>query len=787
MLALLLLTAGVVGASFAAGQGAAALCGCREWRPWAPALGYGILLVLGGQALRMPGDAVGALVLIGLALAVSLALPAARAALGGDGLRALALAAPLIAVAATPFFAAGYVGALGASVSNDMSTHLLGAFWVRTGDSLRPMAAIGGDIVSTGYPMGPHGLVAALTALTGAGEETTFSAITIAVPVLTAIAALGLVPASRRPARWGLATAVGFAYLPIAYTAQGSFKETIQALLVFAGAVALGDLVRGRAPAGLRRGVPLGVFAGAAVYTYSYGGVFWLAGAALVLLALEVARRPRELASLARAAAAPAAVAVAVASVAAAPEIPRVVDFTSSIFGVEPKKNQGNLFDALNPLESLGVWLSGDFRLNPDPIWPSIALSAAALGVLLWSIAWWWRRRALALPAAALAALVIWVDLAVTRNIYNAAKGLVVLAPLLTASLGAPLAAAWERPGRRRSGSMAMRATGVVLLAAALASSFAALRSAPVGPGAHERELAGFRALIGRQPVLFLSNDHFAQWELRGADLKTTGPLYAPARLAENPQKNGGFRIDVDNYGSPELDRVRFIVTPAGAYASQIPPNFELIRRTASFGLYRRNGRTPLREPIEPPGAPGAVFDCGSARGKDYLRRYAWAGVVPRPVVTDRWQGSIAVPGAGARTTVALPAGRWDVSLQFESRTALEVRAPGLRTTIPASFGSIAAYWPAGTLTSRGGSVTLSLTARKRTWFGRLAGGPVAMRAPSAPGNAPLWHVAFTRHGITPRRVRSRAACGRYVDWFAPAGGTMRGRSVARDEAVRAS
>jgi hypothetical protein len=115
------------------------------------------------------------------------------------------------------------------------------------------------------------------------------------------------------------------------------------------------------------------------------------------------------------------------------------------------------------------------------------------------------------------------------------------------------------------------------------------------------------------------------------------------------------------------------------------------------------------------------------------------------------------------------------------------VRAPGLRTTIPPSFGSIVSYWPAGTLTSPGGSVVLSLTARKRTWFGRLIGGPVAMRAPTVPGNVPLWHAAFTRHRTTPQRTRSRDACGRYVDWFAPAGGAMKGRSLARDDAARAS
>jgi hypothetical protein len=161
------------------------------------------------------------------------------------------------------------------------------------------------------------------------------------------------------------------------------------------------------------------------------------------------------------------------------------------------------------------------------------------------------------------------------------------------------------------------------------------------------------------------------------------------------------------------------------------------------------------------------------------LRKYAWAGVLPRPVVSESWQGSIAQPGGSAQTTVALPRGRWDVSLQYQSRTDVDLRAPGLRTSLPASFGSIVAFWPAGTLTSRGGRVSLALTAHKRNWFGRLIGHSRPDRAPSAPGAAPLWHVAFTRHAETPRRVPARAACGRYVDWFAPAGGAMKGRAGA--------
>jgi hypothetical protein len=743
-----------------------------------------VLLILGGQALRFPHRF---LVLFAVVLVAALLLPRTRSALREALPESIPLGIVLVLLAAVPFFAVGYVGVLGASISNDMSTHLLGAWYLRTGEGFKPVAAIGGNIIDTGYPMGPHGLTTALTKAFGVGEETAFAAVTMAVPVLTAFAALGVVPTARRGVRWLVAVAIGFGYLPIAYFAQGSFKETIQAMLVLGGALALGELFRAdEPPRAWRRGIPLGLFAGAAVYNYSYGGAAWLVAAAGLLLVAEFARRPRAFVAFVKTIALPAVAAIAVAVVVAVPEIHRIQNFRHSIFGVEPKRNTGNLYHAINPLESLGVWLSGDFRINPHPMWPSVALSVLALVVLLGSFVWWWRRREFALPAAAIAAFVIWVEFAINRNIYNAAKGFVVLAPLVAACIAGPLALAWSA---RRAGrdTTLLRATGVVLLVAAFASSYAVLRTVPVGLGQHEKELASLRPLVKDKRVGFISNDHFAQWEVRGSDLYASGLLYAPKQLVQQPQKLGGATLDADNYASPELDKLQYIVTPGGRYASEIPPNFRLVRRTESFDLYHRVGRTPSREPLEPPGEPGAIFDCNSPRGKEYLKTYKWAGVLPAPVVTDRWDGSIAVPGDTARTAVTLPRGRWDVSLQYVSRTPIEVRAPGLRKTIAPSFGTVVSYWPAGTVTSPGGRVTLTLTAEKRSWFGRLIGGPRPMLAPGVPGEKPLWHVAFTRHGTTPQRIPSKQACGRYVDWFAPAGGVMKGRSLARDNAVRAS
>jgi hypothetical protein len=319
-----------------------------------------------------------------------------------------------------------------------------------------------------------------------------------------------------------------------------------------------------------------------------------------------------------------------------------------------------------------------------------------------------------------------------------------------------------------------VRALGLALLLAAAVSSFGVLRSAPVGLGSHEQELATIRPIVYGKPVLFLTNDHFAQWELRGADLYVTSRLYVTRALPEHPEKLGGSPTDIDNFDSSDLDRMDYVITSGGAYTSEMPPNFHLVMRTASYELYQRFGPTPDREPYEPPGQPGADFDCNTPRGRQYLSQYAWAGVLPQPVVLDDWEGSVGVPGQTARIRVTLPRGRWDISLEYVSFTALVVRAPGLHKSIAANYGVIAPFWPAGTVTSDGQPFTLTVASKKRNWFARLLGTPRGAISPDANGFSPIRYVAFTVHGVTPRRVPARAACGRYVDWFAPAGSDMR-------------
>jgi hypothetical protein len=190
---------------------------------------------------------------------------------------------------------------------------------------------------------------------------------------------------------------VGFAYLVAAFFVQGAFKEALQALFVVAFAIGLHRLAREwppriAAPPAVRA-VPLAVIAIGSAYTYSFPGLSWLAGAAAVWAAVELWRargrgRAIEARRLLRLAAPTVAVAFVVLAVAIAPEVGRMANFADFETFNPSGAGLGNLFNRLSPLEALGIWPSGDFRVEPgDGAVPAIvfylgaALGLAALGV----------------------------------------------------------------------------------------------------------------------------------------------------------------------------------------------------------------------------------------------------------------------------------------------------------------------------------------------------------------------------------------------------------------------
>jgi hypothetical protein len=766
----------VVVLSAAIGRAACLLSGWRD--TWlAPAAGFGLLLVLGGAVQHLLGDALtAALLTAALAIAALFAwrrAPMPRSLLV-DG--AIVIAVVLL-LSSIPLLASGRAGILGAGNQNDMVQHLTTAHWLESRE--------GNDtvLIQTGYPIGPHGVAAAVADATGMSLVHAFDGVTLAIPVITALAALAALGGIPRAPRLAVASMTALCYLAASYLVTGAFKETAMALFLLAWVLALRELARGAGGRRWTAGVPLGILGAGTIYTYSYLGLGWLLAAGGLFALLELVAAPGHRERLARAVnAAPAAAGAAgTLAVLGASQAGRMADFSQSSFPRQAIGGHGNLLDAISPVQALGVWLRADFRFDMPAV-ATAAVGVAAGTAALLALVWWLRRRDFALPAGVLSAAFLYWLATEHKNVYNQAKGLAIAAPLVTLMVGAAVAA-WSTDSRRSRDSasgtgarhvrmLAVRAGALALLCAAGVSSFLALRDGPVSSDAHASDLAPVRKIVRDQPTLSMDQDDFSHWYLPGIDLGT-GPLLYPRRTV-SPRHAKKWRatqpFDFDSWAARDLNSFGYVIEPRTKFRSSTPTGFRLVKRTRWFYVWKRTREVRGgRQLIEHGGRPTRRLDCTTTKGRRLARQAGVAAVTARPVVRDwrSWHGQPRRAGQAARLTVQLPRGRWDVSLQYVSTMGLDVRAPGLRTSLPAHLGRIGPYWYVGTVRQRhDGSLRLRLRAREHGLLGRVLGARGFTRAIDVPGNFPLQGVAFTRHGVRTRTVPLHAACGRHVDWY---------------------
>jgi hypothetical protein len=589
----------ICGASLALGQAVIVLCGVRGWSWLAPAVGLALLCAVCWGTVRLPGHGVISSVLVLVLVLGSIAylwsrLPARREALrAGAPVALLALLATAI-----PFIAEGHFGILGTSFNPDMSQHLLAAARLAEGQS--------SQLLHQGYPLGPHSIVVALHNSFGIGLVQGFSGLMIAVAILASLTALTAFRDQPWPLRIPAALVIGLTYMVASYYAQGSFKETMQALFFLAFVLALRESSQSSEWQGLPlRFVPAALLAVGSVYTYSFPGLIWLGGAAViwflaeVLLARTVSAHPaggavggpapEDALATGRGGRSPAVTgpagrglgpspvralsfAVLLFAILVAPEIGRMIDFHSFETFDPNGPGLGNLFGQISPFEGFGIWPSGDFRLTPGagavPALGYYAGAAFATILLLYGLVLCWRRRESALIAGLAAAALAYAGARLGGTPYTAAKAIEVGAPMAALVIVLPLL---RRP------------VAWLYLLAAAGCSLLALANAPVGPSSYSPALTGLRDEVGEGPTLVLVSKKlladeqgtpYIAWELRGGRV-----CIATAEKAGSRPPHG----------------VRFVVSES----SQIGPPFVGLRRVRAappYVLWERagaHGRSP--------------------------------------------------------------------------------------------------------------------------------------------------------------------------------------------------
>jgi hypothetical protein len=565
----------ICSASLALGQAAIALCGVRGWSWLAPPVGLALLCAVCWGTVRLPGHGVISAVLVLVLVVGSIAYLWGRLGDGGEALRVGAPVALLALIAtAIPFVAEGHFGILGTSFNPDMSQHLLAAARLAEGQS--------SQLLHQGYPLGPHSIVVALDNSLGIGLVQGFSGLMIAVAVLASLTALTAFRDQPWQLRIPAALVVGLTYMVASYFAQGSFKETMQALFFFAFVLAMRETTVNPAWRKLPlRFIPAALLVVGSVYTYSFPGLIWLIGAAAIWALLEFGINrlrlsaggavggpaPEDALATGGGGGSPTATgpavwrpvlyAVLLFLALVAPEITRMIDFHSFETFDPNGPGLGNLFGQISPFEGFGIWPSGDFRLTPGagavPALGYYAGAAFATILLLYGLMLCWRRRESALIAGLAAAALAYAAARLGGTPYTAAKAIEVGAPLAALIIVLPLL---RRP-----------VVWLYLLAAA-GCSLLALANAPVGPSTYSPALTGLRDDVGESPTLvlasrqLLADEHgtpYISWELRGGRVC----IAAAEEAGSNPPHGVRFVISESSHvGPPYVGLRRLRSTP---------------------------------------------------------------------------------------------------------------------------------------------------------------------------------------------------------------------------------
>lgn len=749
MVGILVSAALVCGAALAIGQVVLRLCGCATPSWAAPGVGLSVLTLLAYPALHIPGRTATTFGVLVLATVACVAACALRPELRLAPLDLLA-ALPVAALVLIPFVAAGHGGLLGVSFDNDMGAHL------RMAESFRSPAAQRYFEVPPDYPLGPHALVAAMTTGLGIGLDETFTGFTVALPILLAWTALGLVRGTRW---WGKAVAALLVATPallVGYYGQGSFKELAIPLLTLAGLVLLLDRPASRSPA---RWIPLALLVAGALSVYSFAGIAWplaviMPWAALAAACALWARGVRGAVGELRAVLLPAAVAVGALLVVIAPQIPRLHKFfEANATGEVGVSALGNLAGPLRFWQLFGIWNSPDYRVmgGSDPlvlgIWVGLVIALVVLGAAVSIRRGEWL---LVLAAALVALLCVYFDH--RQSPYLAAKALAVGSPVAMAlAARAVVEQEWLPPGwwRWAGGLVAL-----LLVVKLMSVDLPELRFSKVGPTERTRELQALEPSLAGHYTLFLGNDDFLSWELE--HVRHSEVVLGIQTTPTRPGKawTYGQALDLDSVDDATLNQFDRFIVPRDAEASVPPPQLRLIRRGTNYDLYARVGVVPVRAVL--PGENGDSakrLRCQTAAGRAIV---AGGGVamIRDPAVT----ATVApfAPGSTVTAELKLTPGRWDLQAPYDSEHPVQVTIPGLlHVTLSANLDRPGPRWPIGTLdVTRAGPVKLVLHAEKTFLTPASA---VAYVGP----------VSAVRRGSA-RLVPIAAACGHLVDWYEP-------------------
>jgi hypothetical protein len=603
---------------------------------------------------------------------------------------------------------AGYNFVNDTSVNMVYVDHLVHHGYTEPGGPFSTTTAMAASGVGQRYPMGAHGLMAALQPLTGVGTAALYQPF---LATLIAGTAAAFTQIARRggaagPAAAAIAFVAAGANLTYQYSQHGAVKEILMMLLLAAAAAVVAESLITRVRAGV--GIVLALCLAATVHVLSVGGApYALLAAALAVAALMLApkRPPLRLVGVAALAG---AVTALVATVAVIGDVVSYGSGAGSSFeasgevGVSPV-TYGQLLRPLPAYQAAGIWLGEDYRIAvPTGSTQTIQtlLIALMLAAALVGLVGQLRRRAFAAPVLFAACGLTAALVAPRITPYADAKLLVILAPsiVLLAGLGV-----WELWSRRRR----LHAPVAVVVALALGggvlwSDAVAAHEARFAPTDRMEALEDAAQHAGTGYWLINEWEEYGKFFARSIRSNSGSESDAPdVVVLREPGPIFGQYFDLDEQALEYLQRFDGFIVRRSPVAARPPGEYERVYENAYYELWRRrpdaqraSEHLPLGELYD----AGAEPSCSDVRGlaRRARRRGEQLVAAPAPQAPvmdvirqrDRPLGWVPDQNRPGMVTLVTPgrlggeirvpeAGTYRVWLQLSSGRPMEVRVDG--------------------------------------------------------------------------------------------------------------
>ncbi len=552
------------------------------------------------------------------------------------------------------------------------------------------------------------------------------------------------------------------------FAGWGGVKElAAAAFIVTAAAVTV--LVR--PPHRVRALLPFAVASAAVLDTLSIAGVVWLLPP-VVAVAILVRRSPAVLIA-----------GLLSGLVLAAPSLVTATEFLrgSNREVLADDGELGNLIGPLHPLQIVGVWPSGDFRVDPGAAFATallvaLVVVAALVGVAL-AVAMRARAMLLALGSASLGALVFALAGApwVAAKAYAMGSSIVLLTALCGSVALAANLLALPRLAARVS-LVAGSVAGVAIVAGVVWSNALAYHDVNLAPRAQLAELEEIgERFAGEGPALMTEYQPYGvRHFLRELDPEGASELRRrPVFLRSGRTAAKAEYVDLDQIRLADLLVYRTLVLRRSPTVSRPPAPYRLVQRGTWYDVWQREGvptvtdHLSLGSPVEPSAVPyceevralGARGPLVAPRRAPNVVASLDAGPLPEGWLSVG--GGAVLPSRGGTLTVPLEldrGGRYRLWVGGSTRGTLSASVDGVRVGSVTSQLQHAGQWlDLGAVDLAAGPHDVALEVSLPTTSSGAGG-----------GGFPLGPLALEPLDGARRLIETTEAnllCGRRLDW----------------------